>query len=67
MSQQTTENCLEVELKKCIEKHGEKINACINYISIIETYSKLIQRSQTLDEAKDWAHRMIDHALKVKS
>ena len=65
MSQETYEECLEEELKRAIAAHRSRTEACIDYLKIIDMYSRLIQRAETVEEGRDWAHRMIDHALKV--
>ena len=66
MAQNTYEEKLEIQLKEIVEAHGKQIQDCINYLSIIQLYYKRIQQSETVEEAKEWADRMIEHALQVK-
>jgi hypothetical protein len=56
---------LDEQNKRLSEAHTDMTKACIEYLKIVETYSRLIHRAGNLKEAKDWADRMIDHALKV--
>ena len=39
--------------------------SCMDYLSLIDIYSRRINQSTTLKEAKDWADRMLDHALRI--
>lgn len=57
---------LELNLDDCVEAHGEKVSACVDYLSIIDIYTSRIRGASTVEEAKEWADRMITHALEVK-
>jgi hypothetical protein len=60
------EQCLEAEYEKALSMHRDKTHMCMDYLKVVEMYSKLIGRSQTLEEAKYWADKMMDHALRVE-
>ena len=66
MAQNTYENCIADQLDKTVKANTKAVNSCIEYLKIVSMYSRLIQKADSVEEAKEWASKMLDHALKVK-
>ena len=66
MSQESYEECLEQQLADLNREFNHRLDCCVDYLKIISMYSKMINECDNIEDAKEWARRMIDHALEVK-